>query len=219
MRYFKQRMEIVEMFRKLDELGLTVGRSGNISLRAPDDPKIFLITPSGLVKRKLNPEDILIVDSDLEILEGERNPSVESPTHFAIYEKRPEVRAIIHTHSIHATAFAVVHKPIPPILEETVYLIGGEVKVAAFAQAGSDKLAKNVINALENKKAVLLANHGIISCGITLEDAFEVLQCVERTAKVYILARLIGKPTLIPEDVINIEKELYEINNFPFNEK
>ena len=213
MRYLEQRTKIVNMFRRLDDLGLNAGRSGNISMRAPDDPQIFLITPSGVIKRSLKPEEVLVVDANLDLIEGDLNPSVESSTHLAIYKKRTDVKAIIHAHAIHASAFAVVHKPIPPILEETVYYTGGNVEVAEFAQAGSDELAKNVLTALGNKKAVLLSNHGIICCGKNLEDAFEVLQCVERAAKVYLLARLLGEPALVPEEIVSMEKELYEMKN------
>ncbi len=212
-----ERKKIVETFRFLDRLGLNAGRSGNISLRlasaAEDEEDLFLITPSGVIKRQLSPEDILLVNKDLDVIEGDKNPSVESPTHMAVYKARSDVKAIIHAHSIYASAFAVVRKPIPPILEELVYVTGGEISVTEYAQSGTDDLAKNIVDALGEKKAVLIANHGILTCGKDLDDALEVLISAERTAQVYILAKTLDVPKLVPSEVMSLEQELYRLKN------
>jgi len=92
-----------------------------------------------------------------------------------------------------------------------ILFTGGEVKVAKYASAGTVELAKNVVDALGDRKAVLLANHGIITCGRDLDDALNVLICVERTAKIYILSQIIGKPKLLPDKVIEFEKNLYKL--------
>ncbi len=199
MRYLEQRTKIVQMFQSLHALGLNSGRSGNISIKASRKPPRFLITPSGIPKWSLKPEEILLIDPNLTIIEGNLKPSIESPVHLAIYEHRPDINAIIHVHSAHASAFAVTRKTIPMILEETTQYTGGHVEVAEFAPSGSNELARNVVNSLGNKNAVLLANHGVICCGKDLQDAFEVLQAVEHAAKVYLLARLLGEPILIHE--------------------
>lgn len=194
MKYMAERKKIVETFRFLDRLGLNAGRSGNISLRlasaSENEEDLFLITPSGVIKRQLSPEDILLVNKDLDVIEGDKNPSVESPTHMAVYKARSDVKAIIHAHSIYASAFAVVRKPIPPILEELVYVTGGEISVTEYAQSGTDDLAKNIVDALGEKKAVLIANHGILTCGKDLDDALEVLISAERTAQVLSLIHI-----------------------------
>ena len=212
-----ERKKIVETFRFLDRLGLNAGRSGNISLRlasaSENEEDLFLITPSGVIKRQLSPEDILLVNKDLDVIEGDKNPSVESPTHMAVYKARSDVKAIIHAHSIYASAFAVVRKPIPPILEELVYVTGGEISVTEYAQSGTDDLAKNIVDALGEKKAVLIANHGILTCGKDLDDALEVLISAERTAQVYILAKTLDVPKLVPSEVMSLEQELYRLKN------
>ncbi len=213
----EERKKIVETFRFLDRLGLNAGRSGNISLRlasaSENEEDLFLITPSGVIKRQLSPEDILLVNKDLDVIEGDKNPSVESPTHMAVYKARSDVKAIIHAHSIYASAFAVVRKPIPPILEELVYVTGGEISVTEYAQSGTDDLAKNIVDALGEKKAVLIANHGILTCGKDLDDALEVLISAERTAQVYILAKTLDVPKLVPSEVMSLEQELYRLKN------
>jgi len=209
MLYLDLRQKIVETFRTLVEKEFTYDSSGNVSVRIPEK-NLFLITPSGR-KDALKPEDILIIDSDGNVVEGERKPSIETPTHLAIYKKRSDINAIIHVHAIYASVFAVTGVEIPPILEEMILFTGGEVKVAKYASAGTVELAKNVVDALGDRKAVLLANHGIITCGRDLDDALNVLICVERTAKIYILSQIIGKPKLLPDKVIEFEKNLYKL--------
>lgn len=210
MLYPDLKQKIVETFRILDEMGLTFGSAGNISIRAPEE-NLFLITPSGVRKATLSPEDILVIDGSKKIVEGKRNPSVETPMHLAIYKNRDDVKAVIHAHPIYSSVFAVTSIEIPPILEEMVLYTGGEVKVAKYAPPGTNELAGNVVEALEDRKAVLLMNHGIITCGKDLDDALDVLICVERTAKVYLLSKMIGEPKLLAEEIIEVEKDIYRL--------
>jgi len=144
-------------------------------------------------------------------VEGKRNPSVETPMHLAIYKNRDDVKAVIHAHPIYSSVFAVTGIEIPPILEEMVLYTGGEVKVAKYAPPGTKELANNVVKALEDRKAVLLMNHGIITCGKDLDDALDVLICVERTAKVYLLSKMVGEPRLLPKEIIKVEKDIYRL--------
>jgi L-fuculose-phosphate aldolase len=203
------RTEIAEAFRLLNETSLTFGFSGNISIRAPEEG-LFLITPSGLKKARLNPEDMVVVDSRGHVIEGSKKPSVETPMHLAIYENRKDVKAIIHAHPIYSTVFAVVGVDIMPVTEEMILYTGGEVKVAKYAIFGTKELARNVLKALGDRRAVLLRNHGIVACGKDLDEAMDVLFCVEREAKIILLSKLLGKPRLLPKKTMDLEKKLYK---------
>lgn len=202
------RNEIVRVGRTLIRKGLTVGSSGNISARIPGDSRI-IITPSGVPFRVMRPEELVIVNIDGEILEGKK-PSSELPLHLKIYKNRPDINAIIHAHSVYCSVLAANHTPIPPILDEITVFLGGEVLVAKYAPPGTEELAKNALEALGKRKAVILANHGVVACGRDLNDALEVLIRVERVAKIYTLARLIGEPRRLPDEAIRREKEIYE---------
>lgn len=202
------RTKIAEVFRLLNEINLTFGFSGNISVRAPEDG-LFIITPSGLKKARLNPEDMVIVDFQGNIAEGVRKPSVETRMHLEIYRNRKDVKAIIHAHPVYSTVFAVANVDIKPVTEEMVLYTGGEVKVAEYALFGTEELAKNVLKALGNKKAVLLRNHGIVTCGRDLEEAVDVLLCVEREAKIILFSKLLGGPKPLPKNTLDLEEKLY----------
>ncbi|MEM2088425.1 MAG: class II aldolase/adducin family protein [Thermoproteota archaeon] len=202
------RSKIVETFRMLNETNLTFGLSGNISARAPEEG-LFLITPSGLKKARLNPEDILLVDSDGSVIEGNRKPSVETPMHLAIYRNRKDIKAIVHAHPVYSTVFAATGVDIVPVTEEMIFYTGGEVKVAKYALFGTEALAKNVLRALGDRRAVLLMSHGAVACGKDLDEAMDILLCVEREAKIILLSKLLGKPKPLPRKTIDLEKKLY----------
>lgn len=203
------RTKIAEIFRFLNETSLTFGFSGNISVRTPENG-LFIITPSGMKKARLNPEDMIVVDYKGDVVEGTGKPSVETPMHLAIYKCRKDVKAIIHAHPIYSTVFAVTGIDMIPITEEMVLYTGGEVKVAEYALFGTEELARNVLEALGKKRAVLLRNHGIVTCGRDLDEAVDVLLCVEREAKIIILSKLLGEPKPLPKYTLDFEKKLYE---------
>jgi len=202
------RNKIAETFRLLNETSLTFGFSGNISTRTPEED-LFIITPSGLKKARLNPEDMVAIDSKGNVIEGNKKPSVETPMHLAIYERRRDVKAIIHAHPIYSTVFAVVGVNIMPVTEEMILYTGGGVKVAKYALFGTKELARNVVKSLGDRKAVLLRNHGIVTCGKDLDEAVDVLLCVEREAKIILFSKLLGKPKVLPKKTMNLEKKLY----------
>lgn len=202
------RSEIVETFHLLNETSLTFGFSGNISVRTPEN-SLFIITPSGLKKARLNPEDMVVIDPHGNIVEGFRKPSVEMHMHLEIYRNREDVKAIVHAHPVYSTVFAVTEVDITPVTEEMVLYTGGEVKVAEYALFGTEELAKNVLKALGNRKAVLLKNHGIVTCGRDLEEAVDILLCVEREAEIILLSKLLGGPKPLPKDTLDLENKLY----------
>jgi len=205
--YEDVKKRIVNVMRYMEERGLNYGRSGNASVRVSEDH--VLITPSGVVKAEMPPEDILVVSMNGEVIEGRRAPTVEMPLHLAIYRAYEYFRAIIHAHAPYTSVLAVAREPLPPIIEEMVIYTGGEVRVAEYAPFGSKKLAENAVKALEGRSAVILANHGVVACGRSLEEALEVLTIVERTSQTYVLAKSLGKVFNLPEEVVESLKTLF----------
>jgi D-3-phosphoglycerate dehydrogenase len=206
------RKEIVDLCKKLLEEKHVIGSAGNVSLRVKDNDKEFvLITPSNVRYDEMTPEDILTVNMEGKVIEGNRNPSVEKKMHLSIYREREDVNAIIHAHSIYSTVLSALNMTIPPIFEEFVPYIGGEVLCAEYGEAGSEELAEDVLNALEERNAVLLANHGNLCCGSHLDGAYTILKYLERGAKIFYLAKLIKDPNLLPEDTIDYEMDIFEI--------
>ncbi len=208
----EMKAEIVALCKNLLQEGHVIGSAGNVSFRMKNKEKeIVLITPSNVRYDKMIPDDILIIDMEGKVLEGKRNPSVEKKMHLSVYKEREDVNAIIHAHSIYSTVLSALNLSLPPVMEELVPYIGGEVLCAAYGEAGTEELAEGVIAALEERNAVLLANHGNLCCGSHLEGAYTVLQYLERGAETYYLAKLIKDPNLLPEDTIDYEMEIFDI--------
>ncbi len=205
--YEDLKKKIVDVLAYLDSKGLNYGRSGNVSVRASSEH--IVITPSMRVKARLKPEDMVIVDFDGKVVEGVYKPSSELPLHLAIYRAYNYFNAIIHAHTIYTSILSVIRESLPPILEEMTLYIGGDVKVADYAPFGSKELAENAVEALKNRKAAILANHGVVVCGVDLDDALEVLELVERTAQIYVYSRLLGRVTTLPVDLIEHQRKLF----------
>lgn len=194
--------EIIETGKALLREGLVLGTWGNISTRLISREG-FLITPSGIPYSALNPEDIVLVDDDGRKIGGRRRPSSETLLHAAIYRRRPDVCSIIHTHSPYASVFAVNRREIPPILEEMAQILNGGVRVAAYALPGARELADSACIALQDRPAVLLANHGLVGVGESLRSALLICRVVEKAAHVFLLAKQIGDPYVFNEKEIN----------------
>ncbi|OGO01013.1 MAG: hypothetical protein A2Y58_05215 [Chloroflexi bacterium RBG_13_51_52] len=205
------RKTILEAARKMAEKGLVVGTSGNISLRLPtrDGKQMMAITPTSQHYDTLHAGDIPIIDFDGQRVDGNLPPSMETPLHTGIYRARKDINAIIHTHSVFATAAAVAGFSIPPITEDQMVFLGGEIKLAEYTVGGSPELLANVLTALGDRNAVLLANHGAVGTGQTMRDAFTVCELIEKTAEVYFLALYAGKVNQLPEKAVEIQKALY----------
>lgn len=206
----KLKMEILEAGKRMLHKGLVIGTSGNISIKISGEDKI-VITPSQIAYDKIGVNDIIVVDFKKNVLEGDRSPSVETGMHIGVYETRPDVGAIVHTHSVYASAIASLGKTIPPFLDDIVLMLGGEIEVAEYGMPGSKELAENAVRALGKKNAVLLANHGSLCCGKNLEGAFVNAELVERAAKIFILSSLLGKPKNLPQEVVQLEQQIFEL--------
>lgn len=206
--YEEHKVEIVKALQYMEDKGWNFGRAGNVSVFLRDKEHV-LVTPTGIPKAKLKPEDILVVDVNGSLVEGYGRPTIELPMHLAIYKAYDHVNAIIHAHGLYSTVLAVTREPLPPLIEEAVIVLGGEVRVADFAPAGTLELAENVVKALQGRKATLIANHGVITCGQNLEDALEVLGLVERLAYVYIHSKLLGRVHHLPSEVVEKWKSMF----------
>lgn len=207
------RERVVWALRYMEEKGLNYAYSGNVSARAGGDT--YLITPSGVRKAEIKPEDLLLVDREGRVLEGRGRPSVELPLHLAVYKARPDVNAVIHAHPIYATVLSVIRRDLEPIVEELALYVGGGVRVADYAPSGTEKLVENALRALGDRNAAILANHGVLACGSDIDEALNVLECVERAAQIYLMAKLVGEPTKIPKEVVDFEISLFKMKRGP----
>lgn len=203
------RNQIVTIGLELLEEGLIAGTWGNISGRCFQS-ELVAITPSGRNYRTISPEDIVIVDYDGRIKEGNGIPSSELPLHLAIYKARPDVQAVVHTHSIFASACSVARKTIPPIIEDLIQVAGGSIEVAEYALPGTAQLAVNTVNALGTKNAVLLANHGVIGCGQSLCDALLACELVEKAAQIYAYANQLGGAVVLSDEDVAVMHTFYQ---------
>lgn len=200
------RKKIVETGKKILSSGLVVGTWGNISARVPGEEWVA-ITPSGMDYELLEPEDIVLLDLNGQVVAGKRKPSIEVPLHLALYRAYEEVKAVVHTHSPYATALACARKPIPAAVEDLVQIVGGQVRVVQYALPGTKELAENAVQALAGRKAVLLANHGLIGVGKDLEEALKICLVAEKAAQVTIFAQAVGGVVeLSPEDVATMRQ-------------
>jgi L-fuculose-phosphate aldolase len=189
------RSEMVRITKKLDELGLNRGTSGNLSARFNDG---MLITPSGMGAEGLTEDDIVFVNMD-GTSRGRWQPSSEWLFHRDIYVQRAEAGAVVHTHSTAATALACLRKDIPPFHYMIALLGGDTIRCAKYATFGTQELSDNVLLALKDRKACLLANHGMIAAGTDLAEAFRNTVEVESLSEMYLRALQAGEPVLLSE--------------------
>jgi len=201
------RLEIINTGKLMVEQGLVASTWGNISVKNADHG--VYITPSGMEYGILEPDDIVLVDLDGKILEGKRKPSSELPLHLAFYRRRKDINAVVHTHSIYASAYAVVRKPIPPIIEDVAQVIGGAVGAAPYALPGTKELAQNAVNTLGEKNAVLLANHGVVGVGPSLAEAYKACLLVEKTAHIGLAAQILGEPVVLDAADVEWMRKVY----------
>jgi len=190
------RREIVVASRALDEAGLMPNKSGNVSGRVPGG---FVITPSGVPYRQLEPGQLVELDADGTVVDGRLRPSSEWRMHGAIYARRPDVAAIVHTHSPRATALSCAGLGIPAF-HYMIALAGGAIRCMPYATFGTGELADNAVCGLDARRAVLLANHGVVAVGASLRMAHSVALEVENLATQYLELRAAGLEPVVLSD-------------------
>lgn len=194
------RREVLDTAKRVHAAGLVVGTAGNVSGRMPGGDTVCM-TPSSLPYETMTLDDLVVVDLDGEVVEGTGKPSTEKMLHLACYRRYPEVGGVIHSHAPHASMFALVHEPIPAVIEEVVVYIGGEVPICDYRMTGTDELGEEVADHLGNRSAALMANHGLVCVGRSPEEALHASLVVERTAEIVWGARALGSVVPIPEKV------------------
>ena len=207
--YADVRRDVFLHARKMWEAGLVVASAGNVSRRAGDG--LIAITPTSLPYDVMTPEDVVVVDVQTgECLNSSRKPSYELPMHLGVYRGVSRVNAIVHTHSPFVTALSILHRPLPPVIDEMVMYFGGEIAVTEYAFTGTEAVGRNVVKALGDRAGVILANHGNVCVGGDLEQALHVAVVMESTARAYVQALQIGDPVTLPDHAIKAGRELFD---------
>ena len=180
--------QIVQTARELVRKGYLVATGGNLSLRLPDQDH-FAITPSNYDYLKMTPEDVCVLDFDLSLLEGHLKPSVETSMHAAVYQVRPDVNAIVHTHQVYTSALTLIKAPIPALFDEQARFLGRSVDIIPYAPSGTGFLKNNVARHVKNhNNAFMLQNHGALVFGHDMERAVHNVEILEKCAWAYLLA-------------------------------
>ena len=188
------RAEIVTVGQRMSTSGLSPGKSGNISVRVDGG---MLITPTGIAYQEMKPADIVEVRLDGRVTPGQRVASSEWRVHLAIYKARPDAGAIVHTHSLNATALSCLHRGIPAFHYMVAEFGGEKVSCAPYATYGSEELARFSVKALGPRNACLLANHGAITLGENVRQAYDRAVALEALAAQYARALMIGRPRVL----------------------
>ncbi len=196
-----ERKTVIEYGKRLLDSGLTTGTGGNISIYN-QDKGLMAITPTGIPYHDIEPEDVVIMDLEGDVIDGKRQPSSEYLMHKIFYEKREDVRAVVHTHSVYATTIACLNQELPAVHYLIGFAGGKKVPVAEYATYGTLELAENAYKAIGKYNAVLLANHGLLAVGKDINWAFNTAEEIEFTCEVYYRTKAIGEPVILPEEEI-----------------
>ncbi|MBI4005364.1 MAG: class II aldolase/adducin family protein [Gammaproteobacteria bacterium] len=203
----KIRNEIITTARLFNETGMSVGTSGNLSARAREG---FLITPTGVPYEDMTPDDIIEMNLNGKVVSGKLKPSTEWPFHKAIYVSRKAINAIVHVHSPYATGISCTRQDIPAF-HYMVALVGGDsVRCAKYATFGTEELSRSALAALKDRRACLLANHGMIALGEDIKSAYRLAEEVENLAMQYWISKQIGTPVLLDNAEMKVNKEKFK---------
>lgn len=190
-----------EAHMDLYKSGLVQGTSGNVSGRSGN---LVVIKPSGVPYERLRPKDLVVVDLDGKVIEGDLTPSVDTPAHLEIYRALEDVKGVVHTHSIYATVFAVLGKEIPVYTTELADFFGGPIEVSAFVPPGDPRIGQEFAKGTRpgRYRALLMRSHGLFTAGYSPADAVHAAIIVEHSAKIAFLAELSGNPLPLPDATV-----------------
>ena len=194
----KEREDVVKYCQMLITHRLTKGTGCNLSVLNREDG-LFAISPSGIDYFETEPEDIVVMDLDGKIVDGNRKPSSEHELHRIFYTGRDDIGAVVHTHSVYSTVLATLREGLPA----SSYLVafaGYDVRCGEYASYGSIELAHKTFEAMKDRRAAFMANHGLITGGSDLLNAFNIAEQIEQCAEVYVKARAIGTPVILERD-------------------
>ncbi len=210
MKLFEERKKILEISNMLIAAGLIHNGHGNISIYNRESG-LAAITPSAVPYEDREIEDVCVVDLDGNIVEGKWKSTWETSMHLIYYKKRPDINAVVHTHAPKATVFGIIGtEPMPMVLNESSMGIGGAVPIAPYARPGTDELAELTCEAVGDGFAAIMAHHGLITVGPTIDQAYIATIAVESTANTIIMARSMGmEPIVMPDDEVKILKGMF----------
>jgi L-fuculose-phosphate aldolase len=195
------RRDLVLFSRWLSRLGFTPGTAGNLSVRL--DERRLLVTPTGMSKYLLKGDDMVTVDLQGRLLAGSRNVTSEISMHLAAYDRREDVGAVIHSHPPIATAFACAGRALDEMLCQEAVMTLGVVPLAKYATTGTDEVADSLVPFIPGHDTILMANHGAVSYGKTLLEAFQRMEALEHLAHVALVAHQLGSPQPLSADQVN----------------
>lgn len=189
---------IIEYGLKIYDENLTKGTGGNLSIFNREEG-IFAITPSAMPYNEIEEDDIAIIDLEGNQIGGNRKPSSEMDLHRIFYKNRDDINSVIHTHTTYATTLSCLNWDLPAV-HYMVALAGPDVRCAKYATYGTKELAENAYESMKDRRAVLLANHGLLAGGKDIENAFSITEEIEYCAELYIKAKAIGEPLILPKE-------------------
>lgn len=204
----KEKREIIKSGMTLDRYGLIALSGGNLSLRMPSGE--ILITPSGMIYEDMVVEDVIVMDLEGNIIEGERKPSSDTPAILYIFQQRADLHSVIHTHQPYATAISLIQDEFRADLTTLANAAAGSVKVAPFSSPGSIDMGIDTINYLGDSLAVILANHGVMTVGTSLKQALYAAVYLEESAKCYLAARATGETRKLSDKQIAQAVEVFK---------
>ena len=193
---------------ELPKNGLVKMTSGNVSGRDPETGWV-VIKPSGYSYEEMTPEDMVVVDLEGRVLEGNLKPSVDTNTHLYVYSRRPDVFGMVHTHSPYATSFAALGQFIPACLTASA-MIGGDIPLGGFAPIGGAEIGREIIEKIGRSLAIIMQNHGVFTIGSSPQQATKIAVEVEEIAKITHLAMLRGQPILLSPDQVTNTLQMYQ---------
>ena len=202
------RSEVLETAKALKTHGLVWMAGGTVCARDPETGHV-VVTPSGMSYDELSPEDMIVTDIEMNVLDGRWRPSVAHNLWTGILRARPDMHAIVHTHSTHATAFSVANKPLPMVTETMANWFGGPVPVIPYLSVEDPEFVSRPVETLADGYAVLLGRHGPIVVGADLEKALERAVTLEEGAKIYFAAMVLGDPEVFPPEQARASFEFY----------
>lgn len=208
MKMEKERLEIVRCGKKLIEKSLTTGSGGNLSIY-DRETGLMVISPTGIPYYDMTASDVVVMNLDGQVIDGDRSPSSEYEMHAIVYRNRQGLNAMVHTHSVFAATISSLNQPLPAVDYLVAFGGGKDIPCAQYATYGSPELAKNALKAMENRNAVLLANHGMNVCATSLSSAIDIAEQLEFCSEVYVRAKSMGEEVKIIDDeemMLNVKK-------------
>lgn len=207
MRLFDERSAIVENGRKLITNQLTTGTGGNLSIYNRSEG-LVAIKPSAVDYFKMQPEDVVVVSPDGEVVEGDLMPSIEIRIHLDLLNSRDDINAVIHTHQVYATTIACMNWELPAV-HYLVGFSGNKVPLAKYAPIGTQALSDYIIEAIGSYNACLMSNHGIVTVGTDIQSAFNVAEEIELVSKIFIQCKSMGEPKILSDEEMIIIGEKF----------